>query len=258
MSHRIKKIIIKIPGSITLYHNVKKIWNWPGFIKDFKKFKELSKKTNRDFSIKSSDLFPCLLDNTPQTGFEPHYIYHPAWAARIIQKINPKFHTDISSSLSFVTILSAFVPTKFYDYQPAFLNLQNLESKTGDLNALDFEDNSIESLSCMHVVEHIGLGRYGDKLDPDGDIKAMKELTRVLAKNGSLLFVVPVGKPKISFNAHRIYSYEEIIERFSTLELKEFSLVPDNFKETGLIYRANPELVKKQDWGCGCFWFIKK
>jgi len=86
----------------------------------------------------------------------------------------------------------------------------------------------------------------------------MKELARVLAKDGSLLFVVPVGKPKIAFNAHRVYSYEEIIDRFSGLELKDFSLVPDNFKKSGLIHNADPELVKNQDWGCGCFWFVKK
>ena len=39
----------------------------------------------------------------------------------------------------------------------------------------------------MHVVEHIGLGRYGDQVDPDGDLMAMKELERVTAKLGKLL-----------------------------------------------------------------------
>jgi len=47
----------------------------------------------------------------------------------------------------------------------------------------------------MNVVEHVGLGRYGEPLDPEGDIKAMRELRRVLAPGGSLLFVVPVGRP---------------------------------------------------------------
>jgi hypothetical protein len=66
----------------------------------------------------------------------------------------------------------------------------------------------------MHVVEHVGLGSYGDSLDPNGDLKAMSELKRVLSINGNLLFVVPVGKPRVMFNAHRIYSYEQIIECF--------------------------------------------
>ena len=84
---------------------------------------------------------------------------------------------------------------------------------------------------------------------------AIKELKRVLAKNGSLLFVVPVGQPKIEFNAHRIYSYEQIFEYFKDLTLKEFSLITDN---GDFIENAKKELVKQQKYGCGCFWFIKK
>lgn len=109
----------------------------------------------------------------------------------------------------------------------------------------------------MHTVEHVGLGRYGDKIDPDGDVKAMKELQRVLSPGGNLLFVVPVGKEKLQFNAHRIYSYEQIINNFSSLKLKEFSLIPDNALDNGMIINADPELVKNQNYACGCFWFTK-
>ena len=106
----------------------------------------------------------------------------------------------------------------------------------------------------MHTIEHIGLGRYGDEIDPEGDIKSINELKRVLKPGGDLLFVTPVGTPKIEFNAHRIYSYEQIIEYFSPLQVKEFSLIPDN---GGLITNADPSLVQQQTYGCGCFWFKK-
>jgi Caenorhabditis protein of unknown function, DUF268. len=109
----------------------------------------------------------------------------------------------------------------------------------------------------MHVIEHIGLGRYGDPLDPDGDLKAISELQRVLAPEGDLLFVVPIGKPMIVFNAHRIYSYEQIAEYFSGFELKEFALIPDNPSEGGLIHDATKEQADSQTYGCGCFWFKK-
>jgi hypothetical protein len=107
----------------------------------------------------------------------------------------------------------------------------------------------------MHTIEHVGLGRYGDPIDPDGDLKAILELKRVLTKDGSLLFVVPVGKPKIEFNAHRIYSYEQIEECLKDLTLKEFTLITD---KGNYIENANKDLVKEQKYGCGCFWFIKK
>ena len=138
------------------------------------------------------------------------------------------------------------------------MRLDNLETGTADLLALPFEDCSIPSLSCMHVVEHVGLGRYGDPLDPDGDLKAIAELKRVLSVGGTLLFVVPVGKPKIMFNAHRIYSFEQVVESFREFTLEEFALIPDNPRDGGLIVNPEKRLVEAQSYGCGCFRFTRK
>lgn len=53
--------------------------------------------------------------------------------------------------------------------------------------------------------EHDGLGRYGDPLDPDGDLKAMA-LTKTMVKPRGLLFLaVPIGQDRVVFNAHRVY-----------------------------------------------------
>ena len=109
----------------------------------------------------------------------------------------------------------------------------------------------------MHVIEHIGLGRYGDSIDPDGDIKAINELIRVLAPAGNLLIVVPIGISKIMFNAHRIYDHNEFIKLFVGLNLKEFTLIPDKAVDGGLVLNPDKELMDKQTYGCGCFWFTK-
>ena len=90
----------------------------------------------------------------------------------------------------------------------------------------------------MHTIEHIGLGRYGDPIDYDGDLKAIKELKRVIKIGGSIIIVVPVGKPKIIFNAHRIYSYDQIISYFNGFKLKEFSLITDSNKGGELLFNA--------------------
>ena len=199
--------------------------------------------------------YPCLNDNTGTTPFDAHYIYHPAWAARIVKGIKPQKHIDISSTLHFCTILSAFIETEFYDYRPASLTLSNLKSSSADLTKLFFQSNSVESISCMHTIEHIGLGRYGDLLDPEGDFKAIAELQRVIKKGGNLLLVVPVGMPRIQFNAHRIYSFDLINNLFQAFELRNFSLITD---ANQFIENADPFLVRQQLYGCGCFWYIKR
>jgi SAM-dependent methyltransferase len=212
-------------------------------------------KNDKRFRLRYRDLHPCLKDRVTTTPFDQHYTYHPAWAARVLARTRPKLHIDISSILNFSAVTSAFIPIKFYDYRPAHLQLNNFESDFADLKQLPFENNSIESVSCMHTIEHIGLGRYGDDLDVKGDVKAIDELKRVTKPNGDILFVTPVGKPKLEFNAHRIYSYEQIVDYFEGCELIEFSLIPD---KGGLILNAEPGSVKDQKYGCGCFWFKKK
>jgi hypothetical protein len=230
---------------------------WFNFVSDFYKFKYLSYSKSKRFLLTYKDIFPCLYDKTSQTEFDRHYVYHTSWAARVIHKIKPKVHIDISSSIYFSSIISAFTPVKFYDYRPVNLQLDNLSCESANIIDLPFKSGSIQSLSCMHVVEHIGLGRYGDPLDSDGDLKAISELKRVLSIGGDLLFVVPVGKPKIMFNAHRIYSYNQIIEYFFDLQLEEFVLIPDDSKNGGLVYNASHDFINSQNYGCGCFWFKK-
>lgn len=227
------------------------------FKRQFAQFGDMMKGDGARLPMRWEDRNPRFGDDTASTGFDRHYVYHPAWAARIVRRIAPEEHVDISSTLHFCSMLSAFVPVRFYDYRPADLALPGLSSDRADLMKLPFADGSVRSLSCMHTVEHIGLGRYGDPLDPNGDLKAMTELERVVAPGGSLLFVVPVGSPRIQFNAHRIYAHAQIVEAFKGLELREFALVPDRPEDGGLIENASAALSDAQRYGCGCFWFVK-
>lgn len=245
----------RIPGIKALYFGLQTIRYTPRFFLDFLRFRSLTKKRSKRFS--HYEFFPCLQDKTSTTGFDTHYIYHPAWAARRIAKHAPAKHVDISSTLHFCSLLSAFVPVEFYDYRPASLFLDHLTCQAADVTKLPFADNNIPSLSCMHVLEHIGLGRYGDAIDPDGDVKAMHELSRVLAPGGQLYIVVPVGQPCIAFNAHRIYHPKHIREAFSDLTLTSFSLIPDDAISRGLIHEADDKIVEAQTYGCGLFHFTK-
>lgn len=230
-----------------------------GFLQHYETLEKQQEQTIRRFRLDPSLFHPCFDEATSETEFDRHYVYHPAWALRIVKALNPPRHVDISSTLHFCSMLSAIVPTDFYDYRPADLVLDNLTSSFADLTHLPFADGSVLSLSCMHTVEHVGLGRYGDPVDYNGDLKAIAELKRVVAPGGSLLFVVPLGRESvICFNAHRIYDKHQVLQLFSDMDLINFTLIPESGKDGGLVVDPSDELLQKQFYACGCFWFRKQ
>lgn len=253
----IKKTIRSIPGSVAVYTLLRRAIRSIRVAGEFHRYSQLAREQSTPMVPKWKDRQFFLDNRTAQTPFDRHYVYHTAWATRQLVRLRPAEHVDVSSSLYFVALASAIVPMRHLDYRPPALHLDNLECSAGDLMALPFADGSVQSLSCMHVIEHVGLGRYGDPLDPLGDAKACRELSRVLAVGGTLLFVTPVGRARICFNGHRIYSFAMIQALFPTLELREWALIPDNGPE-GIIPNATPEMVNAQSYACGCFVFCKR
>lgn len=227
------------------------------FLRQFLDFEKMAEGAEIRLPLCWEDRWPVFGEDVRESTFDRHYIYHTAWATRVLVRTNPALHVDVSSSIYFVALASAVIPIRQYEFRPPNIALDQLETIHGSLQGLPIEDHSLQSISCMHAVEHVGLGRYGDPLDPDGDIKAMRELQRVVAPGGQLLFVVPIGRARIQFNAHRIYSYRSIVEQFSQLELKEFALIPDSPETGHLLFGASAELCDQQELGCGCFLFMR-
>ncbi|MBK2340596.1 DUF268 domain-containing protein [Francisella philomiragia] len=185
----------------------------------FKSFLHL-KKMDENKNFLKVEYYPCLFDNTSYTPIEPTYFFQDSWAARHIFKLQPTHHYDVGSSAKTIGILSQYVPITMIDIRPIELELPNLYFKKGSILDLPFGDNSIDSLSSLCVVEHIGLGRYGDLIDSFGSEKAINELKRVLKVGGILLFSVPVdNENKIYFNAHRAFTRSYILSLFEGFEI---------------------------------------
>jgi hypothetical protein len=204
--------------------------------------------------IQVLDLYPCLGDWSTNTPFDAHYFYQGAWLARRVSTTKVAKHVDIGSSVLTMSVMSAHVDTLFVDYRPLKASLSGLTSIAGNILDLPFPNDSIESLSCLHVIEHIGLGRYGDPIDPLGSVKAALELQRVVSRGGNLFISLPVGRERICFNAHRVHSPISVLKLFPQMELIEFSYVNDDGK---YVEKKSVEEASGFEYGCGLFHFQK-
>ncbi len=201
-------------------------------------------------------LWPILDDWIRPTPYDPHYTLMGYWATRRIQENQPQHHYDVSSLLSWVANLSAIVPVTYWEFKPREIPIPDLKCLHADILNLPSPSLSVDSLSCLHVLEHIGLGRYGDPILEDGPQKAMAELSRILAPGGKLYLATPVGKPVLYFNAHRIFAPGEILEMASAngLEMLEFSYINDQGR---LLMEKNPEDASEEEYGLGLYLFSK-
>ncbi len=175
------------------------------------------------------NLEPVLFQRGLASPFDHHYGYQAAWATRLIAKAAPARHHDVSSAVPFVLQLAGIVPVTYLEFNPPKVEFPGLTTEHGTVTALPWGDRSVESLSCMHVVEHVGLGRYGDPIDPGGAQTALRELARVLAPGGTLYLSAPAGRARVAFNAHRVLdprAVPEVMER-EGLSLAGFAYVDD-------------------------------
>lgn len=219
---------------------------YPRYLRDRRRYEQLSGE-----KLVRYDDNPQLGDWTDTTPADPHYTHQDAWAAREIFRRNPNRHVDVGSRITFVIGLAAFVPVTFVDVRPLALDIPNVDSRRGDILSLPYDDESVESISSLHVVEHVGLGRYGDPLDPQGTAKAIRELARVVAPGGVLYLSLPVGRPRVAFNAHRVLDPVWVVET-AALTLGAFSGVDDGGRFRDEI---DPRDLRDCSWGCGLFRF---
>lgn len=167
-------------------------------------------------------VYPCLGDDTQQTAIEPIYFYQDAWAFELIARVQPPWHVDVGSHHKYVALLSKIVKVTMVDIRPLPLPMETLKFQQGSILDLPFADGSVPSVSSLCVVEHIGLGRYGDPLDSHGTEKAFAELKRIVAPGGDLYVSLPLDDSnRVYFNAHRAFLEDYVLELARPFELIE-------------------------------------
>lgn len=199
---------------------------------DAKLYSELN--VHPTMSINNKYNMPVYTDKVATAGSINSYFWQDLWAARKIYKESPEVHFDIGSRIDgFVAHLLTFRNNvNLIDIRPLDRSVDGLKFICSDATNLnDFEDNSIESLSALCSLEHFGLGRYGDKIDPDACYKCFKAIGDKVREGGNIYLSVPVGKEHLEFNAHRVFYASTIVETFSQYQLEEYSCTSNGYIE---------------------------
>jgi SAM-dependent methyltransferase len=209
------------------------------------------------FPLTLRDLEPVLTDFAAEAGTaRGHYFHQDLWAARRIFARRPRQHVDVGSRIDgFVAHVLTFMPVTVVDIRALDSTVEGLTFVRGDMCRLDaFGSGSVESVSCLHAVEHVGLGRYGDPVDPRGWHAALRELARILAPGGRLYLGTPVGRERLCFNSQRVFSPATIIDTVPDLALVGFSAVDDDDR---FVANAAPADFAGARNACGLFEFTK-
>lgn len=231
------------------------------FYSDFEKLKK-QKGSDRTFEITS--LSPVLIDKFVEGGTMKGYYFHQdLYVARMINLVNPVKHLDIGSRTDgFVAHVASFREIELIDIRDIKSKVKNIVFRQADLMKLPIDLlNYCDSISSLHVIEHFGLGRYGDPIDYFGHLKAIENISLILKDKGRFYFSVPIGPQRIEFNEQRVFSVDYLIRILSQyFDIYSFSYVDDKGE-----FFEDPELTPENinsnfgcHYGCGIFTLIKK
>jgi hypothetical protein len=200
------------------------------YLIDYRKFRSQLAESDKKWAIFPS--YPCLFDYSDQSGMAGgHYFHQDLWVAQKIFAHQPQKHVDIGSRIDgFVAHVASFREIEVFDYRPLSDYIPNVIFRQADLLSIQLElFNYCDSLSCLHVIEHIGLGRYGDSINVNGYKEAVCSLHSILEPGGTLYLSSPIGQERIEFNAHRVFAFETLVDLFSNkFRILEISLVDDS------------------------------
>jgi hypothetical protein len=209
---------------------------------------------------------PCLHDRHAEGGaVKNEYFWQDLVVARLIFKANPTKHVDIGSRVDgFVAHIASFRDVEVFDVRPISTSIPGVIFKTADLMRLDSiplqKDRYCDSLSCLHAIEHFGLGRYGDPINPTGYINGIQNMAALLKQDGILYLSTPIGQERVEFNANRIFNPHNLVRlaKLNGLEFQDLTIVDPNGSSLRIV-NSEKELLElaTKDYNLGIFIFKK-
>lgn len=234
----------------------------PAYYRDLKRLREQQKSASRPFKV--DRLVPCLGEKNSDCGSaKGAYFHQDLLVARRIHHNKPERHLDIGSRIDgFVAHVASFRAIEVMDIRSLDNKIPAVTFKQADLMAELAEEfiECTDSLSCLHTIEHFGLGRYGDRIDHDGYLQGLQNLHLILKPGGKFYFSTPIGPERVEFNAHRVFSVSHLLERFEQkYHIDHFSYVDDSgdLHENAILSESDTMKNYGCMLGCGIFEMTK-
>lgn len=233
----------------------------PHYLKDYWEFR-------RQYSGRIY-FFPCLGDRFKEAGcVGDEYFWQDLEVARQVHLENPKRHVDIGSSINgFIAHLACFREVEVFDIRALHTSIPNIIFKSIDITSEQLPsefyegDGYCDSLSSLHVIEHFGLGRYGDRIDPEASIVGLRNMSKLLKPGGTLYLSTPIGIERIEFNANRVFSVRKLISQLENngLRLENLKSIRNNKSPTNVNFTDPKALqsIDEQPYTLGLFIFRK-
>jgi SAM-dependent methyltransferase len=247
---------------LDLRKTLRSIRGLPRYLRARKTLKSQASGTPGLFPFGRSSL--CLGEDVADSGLASgHYFHQDLLVARRVRQNQPTLHVDVGSRIDgFVAHVASFRDIEVFDIRPLAADIPNVRSVQVDLmNPLPGEFTGYcDSLSCLHALEHFGLGRYGDPVRYDGHLRGLENLHRILKAGGRLYLSVPIGPQRIEFNAHRVFSVEYLLRHLrDDFRVDRFSFVDDAGALHEDVPLAPADVVSDFgcDYGCGIFELTK-
>ena len=208
-------------------------------------------------------LRPCLYDWYEEGGAAgSEYFLQDLHVARKIFDANPTRHVDIGSRIDgFVAHVASFREVEVFDIRPVKSLITGVIFSQADLmNPANPNIAYCDSLSCLHALEHFGLGRYGDAVDPQGFSVGLRNMAGLVTAGGVLYLSVPVGQGRVEFNAHRISDPVGLVALAHTFGLQLFAFA---WVSGGKLHQCTAdfatvlESLRSQRYALGIFTFLK-
>jgi SAM-dependent methyltransferase len=201
----------------------------PAFLKEYAIIRRQAVRSGNEFPF--GKLYPCLEEKGQESGvLSEHYFYQDLYVARKVFESNPVRHVDIGSRIDgFVAHVASFREIEILDVRDLRLAIPAIRFTRADLTAKEFPFvDYTDSLSCLHALEHFGLGRYGDPVDYNGHLVGWENMNRMLKKGGNFYFSVPIGEQRIEFNAHRVFSVAYLLNLMNKrYDIDSFAYIND-------------------------------